>query len=343
MAYAKERRVAVHAVLSAARLCTAVQAGISPASSMTKVDRSPVTVADFGAQAVISELLAVEFPSLPLVGEEDAVALRSTDNAAMRDRVLTQVQRVLPAVGPAALLAAIDRGRFKGGGRGRYWVLDPIDGTKGFLRGDQYALALALVEDGQVVLGVLGCPNLPVSHEHPEQGLGCLFVAVRGGGAWQRGLHDPAERRVRVDQEADPSLARICESVEKAHTSHSDSARVAALLGIRRAPHQLDSQCKYAAVARGDASIYLRLPARRGHVERSWDHAAGWAVVTEAGGRVSDMRGRALDFTAGRELRHNEGVVVSSAALHAPVLEAVQRVMGGYRAWADHPPGGGAA
>ena len=59
---------------------------------------------------------------------------------------------------------------------GRYWTLDPIDGTKGFLRGDQYAVALGLIDDGEVILGVLGCPNLPNS----DGSRGAIFSAVEG-------------------------------------------------------------------------------------------------------------------------------------------------------------------
>lgn len=65
------------------------------------------------------------------------------------------------------------------------WTLDPIDGTKGFLRGGQYAVCLALVVDSVVQLGVMGCPNLPISSSDPDGQKGCLFVAVKGQGAEQ--------------------------------------------------------------------------------------------------------------------------------------------------------------
>lgn len=66
-----------------------------------------------------------------------------------------------------------------------FWCLDPIDGTKGFLRGEQYAVCLALVVDSKVQLGVMGCPNLPQDISKPDGPKGCLFVAVRGQGAHQ--------------------------------------------------------------------------------------------------------------------------------------------------------------
>ena len=81
---------------------------------------------------------------------------------------------------PSPNMAAIDRGNYKGAAHGRHWTLDPIDGTKGFLRGEQYAVCLALIEDGEVVLGVLGCPHLPVSGD-VEQGPVGSTDSVLGG------------------------------------------------------------------------------------------------------------------------------------------------------------------
>jgi len=328
MPYAEERRVAVEAVARASRLCRAVQSTLVAGGTLAKGDRSPVTVADFGAQAVVSKLLADAFPDTPLVGEEDADELRKPENTALKDKVLAGVASIDPGLSEEAVLAAIDRGTHAGGPSGRFWCLDPIDGTKGFLRLDQYAVALGLIENGEVVAGVLGCPNLPHDASDPEGGRGCLFIAVKGEGAYMRTLDDPTETRISVSDIGDVTKARFCESVEKAHTSQSDSAKIAERLGITEAPFRIDSQCKYAAVARADASIYLRMPTREDYVERTWDHAAGVAVITEAGGKVTDIYGNDLDFSQGRGLEKNKGVVVTNGALHAPVLEAVQAILG---------------
>ena len=184
-----------------------------------------------------------------------------------------------------------------GGPSGRHWTLDPVDGTKGFLRGGQYAVALALIEDGQVVLGVLGCPNLAVDAADPAAGTGCLFVAERGGGAWQLPLDDAgevseggqaAERPIQVSDTTDLRAARWAESVEPGHSSQAAAAVIAAELGITAEPMRMDSQAKYAVVARGDAAIYLRLP-HGSYVEQVWDHAAGSLLVSEAGGVSPDV------------------------------------------------------
>lgn len=323
---ARERQLAIDAVVAASRVCQEVQQRLVAGVTLEKGDKSPVTVADFAAQAIVSHLLADAFPNTPLVGEEDAAALREPGNAGLKARVVECVQAVLPSLSEDAVLAAIDRGTYAGGATGRHWTLDPIDGTKGFLRLDQYAVALALIEDGEVTLGVLGCPNLPVADGAADKG--CVFAAVKGEGATQRTLDDATETPVTVAQTATPADARFCESVEKAHTSQSDSARVAELLGITQPPYRIDSQCKYAAVARGDASIYLRLPTKPGYVEKIWDHAAGVAVIVEAGGTVTDVRGEPLDFGQGRRLERNKGVIVTNGAFHAEVVAAVRQVLG---------------
>ena len=112
--------------------------------------------------------------------------------------------------------------------------------------------------------------------------------------------------------------------VEASHSDQGRSARIAARLGITRDPFRLDSQAKYAAIADGLASIYLRLPTSAHYREKIWDHAAGSIVVEEAGGRVTDVFGKRLDFSRGRKLEDNRGVVATSGAIHDAVLEAVQ-------------------
>lgn len=222
------------------------------------------------------------------------------------------------------------------------WTLDPIDGTKGFLRGGQYAVCLGLIVDGKVELGVMGCPNLPVDKAaaKPKEGdfdevkkrtdLGVIFVAKRGQGAFQRSLTDPTLRPISLRDISAASLASasFCESVESGHSSHGTNSRIAQLLGITAPSVRMDSQAKYASVSRGDGDIYLRLPVGDGsYIEKIWDHAAGSLLLEEAGGTVSDIRGRPLDFGLGRTLTANKGVVAAHKAVHAKVIEAVAKAL----------------
>jgi 3'(2'), 5'-bisphosphate nucleotidase len=328
MAYENEHQVAIDAVVKACRLCQAVQSALVSEETLAKDDRSPVTVADYGAQAVVALALQEAFPNDPLVAEETAAALREPGNESLRDRVLEQVEAVLPGKSGDDVLSAIDRGSHAGGAEGRFWTLDPIDGTKGFLRGDQYAVALALIDQGTPVLGVLGCPNLPLDPSQSDGPCGCLFHAVSGERAKLQAIGGKNVVAVVVSSVEDPAQARFCESVESGHSSHDDSARVAEALGVAAPPYRIDSQAKYAAVARGDASIYLRMPTSDDYQEKIWDHAAGWVVVREAGGDVTDIHGKPLDFSAGRTLQNNRGVVATNGALHAQVLKAIKQVVG---------------
>jgi len=88
----------------------------------------------------------------------------------------------------------------------------------------------------------------------------------------------------------------------------------------------MDSQCKYAVLARGEASIYLRFTTDPNYKEKIWDHAAGSLLVEEAGGFVSDSKGRPLDFTKGRTLP-NKGIIATNKVLYERVLGVVQFIL----------------
>ncbi|PCH34604.1 3(2),5-bisphosphate nucleotidase HAL2 [Wolfiporia cocos MD-104 SS10] len=343
-AYDAERQVAVAAVRRACVLTSSVFNKLVRNETLTKDDKSPVTVGDFSAQALVNTMLGRAFPDDPIVGEEDSADLRDPSGAALRDRVVALANEALTApleahekaewgIGGRALtadelLAAIDRGNHAGGRTGRMWTLDPIDGTKGFLRGEQYAVCLALVVDARVELGVIGCPNLPADPAQPGGARGCIFVAVRGQGAHQLPLADPLgaapPRRLAIPAfGADP--LNLLESVEKAHAKLSFNERVAQILGVTRAPTRMDSQAKYCALARGDGGVYLRMPTGTGYREKIWDHAPGSVLVEEAGGVITDSRGEPLDFGLGRTLGENFGVVAAGKEVHSRVLGAIKR------------------
>ncbi len=323
MAHERELEAAIAAVTAASAMCDRTQGRLLAGDTLTKGDHSPVTVADFATQAVVAAALTDVLGPLTMVGEEAAAELQEPGNASLRDGVVELVRGERGAgVAPDQVLEWIDLGGADGDDD-RYWTLDPIDGTKGFLRGDQYAIALALVEDGEVVLGVLGCPNLP----NADGSRGAVFAATDGTcSAWYGGA--AAAVPVRVSAPATIAEARFCESVESGHSDHGHAAQIAERLGITAPPYRIDSQCKYGAVARGDASIYLRLPTRADYREKIWDHAAGKFVVEQAGGRVTDVTGAPLDFRHGRTLAHNSGVVATAGSFHDDVVDAVRAVLG---------------
>ncbi len=317
--YDKELQVALAAVREASKVCQSVQGTIT-AEALEKKDKSPVTVADFASQALVCRALQDAFPDDPVIGEEDAAALRGEQGAGFRARVFEQLQPFGVASEDAAL-AFIDRGGAQEYSE-RFWTLDPIDGTKGFLRGDQYAVALALIVGGELTVAALACPNLASGTE-----TGTVLWAVKGEGAFHAPLDaQGVAHSARVSTSDAISQVRLCESVESGHSSHSHSAQLVEKLGIEADPVRLDSQTKYGVVARGDAEAYLRLPTRPGYREKIWDHGAGCLVVQEAGGTVTDVAGKPLDFTRGRELTENRGVIVTHGPFHDAILETLAEI-----------------
>ncbi|NJM96671.1 MAG: 3'(2'),5'-bisphosphate nucleotidase [Phormidesmis sp. RL_2_1] len=320
MPFEKEKEVAIAAALHAATICEQVRQTMVP-EAIEKKDKSPVTVADFGAQAVVCKALAEAFPDDPVVGEEDAGELKTPEMAARLQQVSDYVKQVIPAATPEAVTRWIDHGNGKVASR--YWTLDPIDGTKGFLRKDQYAVALAMVADGDIQVGVLACPALTLTlKEGPATGI--LFVAVRGEGATMQAIHGGSPEPIRVTSSSDTAHFRFVESVEAGHGDQSLQSAIAQAAGITTDSMRMDSQAKYGAVASGNAVLYLRLPSPKypGYREKIWDHAAGVIVVEEAGGRVTDMYGQPLDFSKSDRLE-TTGVVVSNGEIHDQVLAAL--------------------
>lgn len=326
MPFSREKKVAVEAVTEAARLCVAVRSEMVGAAALEKGDKSPVTVADFGSQALVCRRLLATFPQDFIVGEEDATDLRKPDNASTRAQVTQYVKRFQPEATPDAVSEWIDAGN--GVVTERFWTLDPIDGTKGFLRNDQYAIALALIEKGKVRVGALACPALPVELRDPTSELGVVFVAVRGAGAAMAPLNGGRFAPIRVTDASDMAMLRFVESVEAAHGNQPLQNEIAQAVGITQPSLRMDSQAKYGAVARGDAALYLRLPSKKyaDYREKIWDHAAGALIVEEAGGRVTDMNGRDLDFASDYRMHDNRGVVVSDGLRHAAALEALAKI-----------------
>ncbi|XP_004288104.1 PREDICTED: SAL1 phosphatase-like [Fragaria vesca subsp. vesca] len=339
MSYEKELAAAKKAASVAARLCQKVQQALLQSDVHSKSDKSPVTVADYGSQALVSFVLEREFPSesFSLVAEEDSGDLRIDSGRETLERITTLVNDTLAnsdSYNDANLttkdvLRAIDNGKSEGGSCGRHWVLDPIDGTKGFLRGGQYAIALALLDEGKVVLGVLACPNLPLAsisgeNQHTSHDkIGCLFFAKLGAGTFMQPLDGSSPLKVHVSATENPEDASLFESYEAAHSLHGLSSTIAKKLGVKAPPVRIDSQAKYGALSRGDGAIYLRFP-HKGYREKIWDHAAGCIVVTEAGGVVTDAVGNPLDFSKGRYLDLEGGIIVANQKLMPSLLKAVK-------------------
>jgi len=321
--YEKQLQVAIDAVTKAADLCIRVREDMVNPNALEKKDKSPVTIADFGAQVLVCEHLGRYFPGDVIVGEEDSSDLQKPSNAPLLAEIFDYVQPFLPDATPDLVCRWIDAGN--GTVSDYFWTLDPIDGTKGFLRNDQYAIALALIAGGKVQMGALACPAMPYKIDDPNSPKGVVFTAVRGEGAQMAPLHSDKFMPIKVVDGSSPAQMRFVESVESSHGNQPLQEAIAARVGFAEASLKMDSQVKYGALARGDAALYLRLPSPKSpdYREKIWDHATGALIVEEAGGVVTDMFGKALDFRSDYKMRHNRGVIVGSPAIHAAAIEAI--------------------
>jgi HAL2 family 3'(2'),5'-bisphosphate nucleotidase len=334
--YAKLLEAGIAAVAAACRVTRAVQSNMQALARIVKDDKSPVTVADYASQAVVARTLRELIPGdLFLVAEETSAFLRNPENAAHLAATVAAARESWAGATEHQVLAAIDDGAGDPH-HPQFWTLDPIDGTKGFLRGSQYAVSLAYIERGTPVIGVLGCPNLPKDFAAPldrPDRHGTLYFCIKGEGLYEIPADKPGTHPVKITRlehrESDPIT--LCTSVEESHSNFDTTKTVMDELashGLRqREPVRIDSQAKYAVVARGQADVYLRMPTRRAHIELIWDHAAGALVAAEGGVAVTDVDGRELDFSQGRHLSRNRGIVAAPTRVHGALMGAISRTI----------------
>jgi 3'(2'), 5'-bisphosphate nucleotidase len=349
----------------------ATTAATTTIATVSKLDSSPVTVADFCSQAIVLHHLHLAFCNDGFIAEESSQALQQ--DPALAQLVLTSCSLSMKE-SLEVIMTSIDLGKsYEHWDKSsnprprRVWCLDPIDGTKGFLRGrldgGQYCVALALLEDGNPTIGVLGCPNLPASPtdinfhwkddetcESNVDSRGCIFVASSTGGCYQLPLTSGAPAvKVNVSPNGDDgsivntttttAQGRFCLGVEEFSDALGQCAAVARVFQgdaskgegngniAVQAPLRIDSQAKYGVLARAGAEYYMRLP-KPGYVEWIWDHAAGSVVIAEAGGAMTDTEGRPIDFSLGARMSDKvKGVLGSSGGkFHKALLDALHLV-----------------
>ncbi|MBS1261106.1 MAG: Histidinol-phosphatase [Calditrichaeota bacterium] len=299
------------AMLNAARATQLVQqAGVEQAA-WKKQDRTPVTIADLASQAILLGEIAAIRPAERVHAEEEAESVIETERA---EPVRDVVEQVLGA--GVSLGELRERIRYRGAaGSGASWFVDPIDGTKGYVKGLFYAVAVGRVSDGAVTEA---CMAVPTGERRMEAITGRLFVAQRGRGVRRYVIADGREEEFHLDPA--PSVTeggRLAIIASRAHDTVElppgvDETRWRAEL------LSMDSQAKYAALASGAAELYPRKPSRSFGAFLNWDHAAGVLLVEEAGGKVTDLLGEPLDWTRGDRLERNTGIFAArSPELHA--------------------------
>jgi len=211
-----------------------------------KADDSPVTLADQQAEAVILAGLRALAPGVPIVAEEEAAAGLAPDAAAAG---------------------------------GRFWLVDPLDGTREFVkRNGEFTVNIALIEAGVPVLGVVLAPALGGP-------AGRLWAGAAGQGAWV----DDAQGRRAIGVRPVPAAGLQV----LASRSHGDEAALQAWLAGRTVDRvgTAGSSLKLCLIAEGQADVYPRFGRTM-----EWDIAAGHAVLAAAGGRVDALAGGPLRY-----------------------------------------------
>ena len=186
----------------------------------------------------------------------------------------------------------------------RLWIVDPIDGTRGFARKNgEFSVMVALVDGGEPALGVV-----------LEPVKGRLTFAWRDGGCWQQD-GSGGKQACRVT-----SLACLPEAtVTQSHSKDpSKPSRHVQALSPARVIETYSAGIKLAQVARGDADLYLNTY----DAPHDWDICAGQILVTEAGGRVTNFLGESPRYGLPGSIQGN-GLLASNGLLHAAALQAL--------------------
>lgn len=382
--YAKEVNVAIRAVQRAATLSTLIltqaqqhdaENSTQPASSelgvVAKDDLSPVTIADFAIQALLTCTIHAAFPTDHFVGEESADALRA--NPALLERVWDALQAVaepldnnngnnnnnssrsedqvvrLPQT-KDELCSLLDMcGATHPSTPGRIWIFDPIDGTENFVRGLIYAINVALLVDGVQTAAVVGCPNMAADVSYPADddsldptGQGCILLATHGGGAYVRTLPGGGAsvqlRKLPSQQPSKSDELRPTSNLRSTSARNSSGlgevhAEVARRLGVPWPGNTLlPWVLRWVLLALGVGNATWWIYRERSRLAKIWDHAGAMLLFEEVGGKVTDVDGKAIDLTANRKMTANYGIVAAPADVHAKVLETIHEVLREQRA-----------
>lgn len=312
---------------------TETVASLGMENIQTKEDFSPVTLADLGAQIMVTHWLNMHFEGEPLLAEESVKSLPKENRDAFIDKLIGVLEPFLGKLSRKKILDYLELNCFSTK-KESYWVLDPLDGTKGFIRGNQYAISLGHINKGTIDVGVLACPRLRLTHlsvsDRKDVQQGCLFFAEKGEGAWVQLCNlssDPIP--IHVSQCKDPSQAKLFRSYESKHTDIEKTNRFCEKMGMKLSI-PVDSQVKYGLLACGEGEIILRFtpPDNPNYREKVWDHVGGAIILHEAGGKVTDVFGKAFQYNGEPLLNNSIGVFASNGYLHDIGVNILQEIMG---------------
>lgn len=348
--YSNELRIAFEAIQQAAKLSRFVLSeaekdGAHDLGIVSKDDLSPVTIADFAIQALLTSTFHAHFPGDRFVGEESAGQLRA--NPALLARVQAALQHIQSQAqdeagslvrfpsSPEEMCSMIDWcGSGTPDGGGRVWVFDPIDGTENFVKNLVYAINVGLLEDGRQVLSAVGCPNLSMDVKSPASdssldpsGEGSIAFAVRGYGAFIRRLpglyHNTTIRSLPRHAEQATDLRSVtCLNTSGVLAVHESAAKQ---LGIEFPGNNLlPWVIRHVILALDVGNTTFWVYKSRSRLAKIWDHAGAMLLFEEVGGKITDVDGRDINWSAGRQMVANYGIVAAPSNLHGHVLATVR-------------------
>lgn len=221
-----------------------------------------------------------------------------------------------------------------------YWTVDPIDGTKGFLRGDQYCVCIAMIdaETEKPVISALACPNLSlICGRENEKGLMMVSIASVGNFYCKIGEGIDSLRPIpKVTLHTNLNDAIFTGAFVSSHTNPLEIDGIKSSFDNEIPVIRMDSQCKYGLLSLGLAHVYFRRhtskdpDARKDwkcdYIEAIWDNAPGYLFVKESGGQVTDFNGNDLKFPPEKHFTIIGGILASmlTPKLHEKVISIVQ-------------------
>jgi 3'(2'), 5'-bisphosphate nucleotidase len=192
--------------------------------------------------------------------------------------------------------------------KSRVWMIDPMDGTSGFIEGNgDFAVQIGLVEDGECVVGVV---YLPLT--------GVFYRAVRGEGTW---IERPefAPEQTRVSEHNEISEMRLAAS--RSHRSPRMN-RVVDQLGFKQEVRRGSVGIKVGLIVEQQCDVYIHLSPRT----KQWDTCAPQLILTEAGGTLTDLFGRPLNYNVA-EVQNRNGLVASNGVAHNALINELRPLL----------------
>ncbi len=263
-----------------------------------KKDQSPATVVDYCSQIYILNQLKENFPDDQIIAEENETGLID-DNTSERIKECFNELEIYDISDFKGLL------NYRGQSSTRQWTVDPIDGTKGFMKGLTYAIGIGLMVDSDPKVSVICVP------EYNENGL-VIFVAEQGHGA-KASYGGKEFKSIHVSSQDNIKNARLCQSL---HYDLPWVSQFADKIGIKERI-KLDSMAKFCLVADGSYDLYIK--PIMGYRAYSWDYSQGDLLVREAGGKVTDLDEERLRFEHENCLLRAPGIITTNGILHDEV------------------------